>query len=429
MKKKLVILLLCTMMAVTAAGCGNDGKDGAVTEGTEVVEGTETQGEETVTAASSAFLDLKGSDYVELCDYDAMELSITGEYEVGEGAEKEYFAQMYEQNGPFYTEDSSKKTIGEGDIVDVDYVGKLDGEAFDGGSAEHQLIDVYNNSSANGVNSYIEGFTEGLKGASVGDVIDCDVTFPEDYGNADLAGKEVVFTFTVNSIQKEMAVDEVDNDFAKEQFQVETVEEMYAQIRTYLEQLANYNKQKDSYIAAQKYLLENCKVDLPVEYLDARVADYKRQIVEQKCDGDEAKLEEYASMYYGKSAEEMEAEWREDMTEAISIELIVDAIAQELEMTADEDGFTTYAEGMAANGGFGTTDILYQVYGYGDAAYGEAYLKKLFLYEDALNKIVEKAKINVTAPEEAQSTESTENTETENTKSTESNAEAENTED
>lgn len=407
MKKKIVILLLCTMMAVTATGCGKDTKENAKgTEAAETVEETE-DAEETITAASSAFADLKGSDYVKLCDYNAMELSITGDYEVKENAATDYFAEMFANYGPFYTEDPEKTTISEGDIVNVDYVGKLDGEAFEGGSAENQEIDVWNNSSANGASAYIDGFTEGLKGASVGDVIDCDVTFPEDYGNADLAGKAVVFTFTVNSIQKEMTVEEVDDDFAKEQFQVETVDEMYEQINTYLQQMAQFNKQKDTYVAAQDYLLGNCTVDVPTDYVAARLADYKRQIIAAKCDGDESKFEEYADTYYGKSPEELEAEWNESMTENVSLELIMDAIVEEMGLKIDEEEFGTYTQGMVTNGGFGTEEVLYQVYGYGDAAYGEAYLKKLYLYEEALDKIVEEAEVTVTEPE----TVTTENTE------------------
>ena len=77
-----------------------------------------------------------------------------------------------------------------------------------------------NNSSTSG-SAYIDGFTDGLIGASVGDVIDSNVTFPDEYpNNPDLAGKEVVFTFTVNSIQKEVTMDTMDDEFALEQFGV-----------------------------------------------------------------------------------------------------------------------------------------------------------------------------------------------------------------
>ena len=310
MKKRVVALMLGAMLLVSAAGCGAKENNNAV-ESTEMESVGETETEETVTAASSAF-DLKGSDYVKLCDYNNVSITITGDYEVDDEEVKTTFAEMFTNYGPFYKADPDKKTIEEGDIVDVDYVGKLDGEAFEGGSAKNQKIDVYKNASVTGT-GYIEGFTEGLKGASVGDVIDCDVTFPENYGNAELAGKAVVFTFTVNSIQKEMTLEDVDDAFAKEQFQVETVDEMYGVVRDSLEQQAEYLKQRDTYMALQSYLVDNCTVEVPEDYLMARVSDYKNQYIMYYCGGDESKLEEYISTYEGKTVEEMEAYWKENM--------------------------------------------------------------------------------------------------------------------
>ena len=393
MKKRLVALMLGAMLAVSAAGCGAEDENNAVgeTEGTESVEGTETS--EKVVAASSAF-DLKGSDYVKLCDYNDISITITGDYEVEDTEVHDYFAQTFTDYGPFYMEDTEKQVIEEGDIVDVDYVGKLEGEAFEGGSAEHQLIDVYNNASATG-SGYIEGFTDGLKGAKVGDVIDCDVTFPEDYGNADLAGKAVVFTFTV------------------EQFQVETVEEMYEVIREALEQQADFMKQRDTYTTLQQYLMDNCTVEVPEDYVAARVSDYKNQYITYYCGGDESQLENYVSTYEGKTVEEMEAYWQENLTQAVRLELIMDAIAEEMDLTVSDEDFDAYAQMMAASGGYESPEAMYGLYGYGDAEYGSRYFRDLYLYDLALEKVAENAKVTVdtTLLESEEGTEAVEETE------------------
>lgn len=411
MKKRLVALMLGAMLAVSAAGCGAEDKNNAVgeTEGTESLEGTESS--EKAVAASSAF-DLKGSDYVKLCDYNDISITITGDYEVEEEEVHEYFAQTFTDYGPFYMEDAEKQVIEEGDIVDVDYVGKLDGEAFEGGSAEHQLIDVYNNTSATG-SGYIEGFTDGLKGAKVGDVIDCDVTFPEDYGNADLAGKAVVFTFTVNSIQKEMTLDDVNDEFAMEQFQAETVEEMYEVIRESLEQQAEFFKQRDTYTALQQYLMDNCTVEVPEDYVAARVSDYKNQYITYYCGGDESQLENYVSTYEGKTVEEMEAYWQENLTQAVRLELIMDAIAEEMDLTVSDEDFEAYAQMMAASSGYESPEAMYGLYGYGDAEYGSRYLRDLYLYDLALEKVAESARVTVDATllESEEGTEAVEETE------------------
>lgn len=407
MKKRIISLLLVTMMVASVAGCGDNKKDENV-EGTEAVAETEEGTEDAAIISASSAFDIKGSDYVTLCDYSAVDVTVSGDYEVEDNDVTDYFQQMFANYGPFYAEDTEKTTVGEGDIVNVDYVGKLDDVAFDGGTAENQNIDVYNNSAAGGTNGYIEGFTEDLKGASVGDVIDSNVTFPENYTNTDLAGKEVVFTFTINSIQKEMTIDEVDDAFAKEQFQVDTVDEMYSQIQTYLEQMAEYNKQKDTYTAVQDYLIANCTVEVPNDYLSARLADYKRQFLETNCNGDEKELENYASTYYGTTADELEQSWVDGMTDSISLELIMDAIVEEMGLTINEDEYATYMDSMVTNSGYGSAEVLYQMYGYGDAAFGEKYMRDLYLYDQALDTILDTTNVTVTAAEDTEATEAAE---------------------
>ena len=230
MKKRTLALLLCMATAATLTACGD--KDGAVseTEATEAVEATETASE--YTGKRSGEFDLDYDKYVTLADYSNIEVSISGDYEVDDTDVEDYITQMFDYYGPYYEADDSKTVIEDGDIVNVDYVGKLDGEAFDGGTAENQNIDVTNNCAAGGSTSYIDGFTDGLVGASVGDEIDCDVTFPDDYQNTDLAGKAVVFTFTINSIQKEITQDQMTDDFVADNFGVDSVDAMNEQVKT-----------------------------------------------------------------------------------------------------------------------------------------------------------------------------------------------------
>lgn len=411
MKKKVVALMISAMMAATVIGCGDANNNAA--EGTETVEestqtGTAEAGN--VNYESPAF-DLNGEDYVTLCDYDNMPITISGNYTVEDADVNDYFSQMFSYYGPFYTVDESKTTVEEGDIVNVDYVGKLDGTAFDGGTAENQNIDVYNNSAAGGANGYIDGFTEGLKGASVGDVIDCDVTFPEDYGQEDLAGKAVVFTFTVNSIQKEITIDDIDDAFAKEQFQAETVDDMYAQVRAYLESTASNTRESDIYNAIQNYLLDNCTVEVPEDYLAARVNDFETQFVQNNCGGDASQLESFISTNYGRTLEEARLEWESGMIQNISLEFIMEAIAKAENIEIDEDGFASYVQNVAGNNGYESTEDLYKYYGYDDAAYGEQYMRQIYLDNMALQSIKDNAVVTEVT-QEAESVEPTEEAET-----------------
>ena len=97
------------------------------------------------------------------------------------------------KNNSLYIE-KTEGTVSEGDIANIDYVGKKDGVAFEGGTDEGYDLEI-------GSNSFIEGFESGLIGAEIGKTIDLNHTFPEDYGNEELNGADVVFTVTVNSVQ------------------------------------------------------------------------------------------------------------------------------------------------------------------------------------------------------------------------------------
>lgn len=106
------------------------------------------------------------------------------------------------KNNSLYIE-KTEGTVSEGDIANIDYVGKKDGVAFEGGTDEGYDLEI-------GSNSFIEGFESGLIGAEIGKTIDLNLTFPEDYGNEELNGADVVFTVTVNSVQTTAGVEPKD---------------------------------------------------------------------------------------------------------------------------------------------------------------------------------------------------------------------------
>ena len=209
-----------------------------------------------------------------------------------------------------------------------------------------------------------------------------------------------------------MELADVDDAFAKEQFNADTVEDMYAQMQTYLERAAESTKLSDTYSAIHNYLLENCTVEIPEDYLNARVNDYQTQFVNNYLAGDASKLEEYLSTNYGRTLEEAREEWKSGMEQNISLEFIMEAIAEKENVTLDEEGYATYIQNLISNNGFASEEALYQQYGYDDAAYGEAYLRQIYVDNLALDKIRETATVTETNAADA-SAESTEETLTE----------------
>ncbi len=180
MKKRLVAGVLAGILAISAVACGDKGKKDAEKD--------------------VAPIEYDVKDYVKLGDYKGIEVTVEGQYEYTDEGFDQYMNEQLLDMG-LYAEDKSKTKVEEDSIVNVDYVGSKDDVPFDNGSAEDQNIDIKNNGAAGG-GGYIPGFSEGLVGHSVGEEVAYDVKFPDDYGNKDLAGQTVVFTFQINYIAK-----------------------------------------------------------------------------------------------------------------------------------------------------------------------------------------------------------------------------------
>ena len=392
MKKRLLAFLLCMTTVLSMTACGTD------KNGTEDTEGVST---ETMTSTTGlAKYEFNYADYVTLADYSAIPVELAETYEVTDEDVETYLVEWFEYCGPFYTADETKTVVAEGDIVNVDYVGKLDGVAFDGGTAPDQNIDVSGNCAAGGGTSYIEGFTAGLLGAKVGTEVDCDVTFPENYGNEDLAGKAVVFTFTVNSIQREMSFEEMDDEFAKTHVGAESVEAMYEMVRKGMEEENAYYKMEDSTKDIQQYLLDNCTVEIPADYFADRLEAYRNMFINQFCEGDESKLEEVLSTEYQMTVEQAEESWKETVTTEVKTEFILGAIAREMGMELDTDRYESELSEYVAYYGLESADALFESYGYGDVEYGEKRMKEMHLQSDVLEKIAETAIVTIAEPVE-----------------------------
>lgn len=412
MKKKIIAMMLCMTTMLTLAGCGD--KKGSTDSTEEVLSETESTEVGTYTGKRSGEFDINVNDYVTLCDYSKIDVTITGDYAVEDSDVSDYIDQMFTYYGPFYEADDSKNTVEEGDIVNVNYVGKLNGEAFDGGTAEDQNIDVTNNCAAGGQTSFIEGFTAGLMGASVGDTVDCDVTFPEDYQEASLAGQAVVFTFTVNSIQKEITVDDMTDDFVAANFGPESVDAMNQEVTSYLQSSAEYTKNNDTFEAIQNWLIENCTVEVPEDYLEARVGEYQANFVAQNC-SDGTSLEDYLSTYYGYTVDQAIEKWTEYMTNNIKLEFILQAVAEKEKIEINEDEYKTYVTNLISNSqnsqngqSFADEAALYDFYGNGHADEGEAYLRKIYTSNLALENLKEKTTVTEAPAEDTEAVNDTE---------------------
>ena len=168
------------------------------------------------------------------------------------------------------TKDSKKGTVKDGDNVNISYVGKIDGKKFDGGTADNQTLTI-------GSGSYIEGFEEGLVGKNVGDKVTLDLTFPKDYNNKKVAGKDVTFEVTINSKQV-TNTPKYDEEFIKANSDYDNKTDYEAYIKEELEK----NKKETAEDTAKQTLwseaVENAEVK---KYPKGAVAQEQESIIEQ----------------------------------------------------------------------------------------------------------------------------------------------------
>lgn len=195
--KRIFLLMLALLLScLTLASC----EDGGSTQGGETTTG---KGEEEIEPLDLSSMDL--SPYISLGQYKNVPVEVKEvEYLVAlreiMKEDNAYFS--FVTDGGFTPSGSNDteivvdetRTVKEGDIINVDYKGVLDGVAFEGGTAKEQDITVFENGT------YIDGFAMGFVGTAVGQTSAFQVTFPENYGAPNLAGKEVTFEFTVNYI-------------------------------------------------------------------------------------------------------------------------------------------------------------------------------------------------------------------------------------
>ncbi|MCI8949421.1 MAG: trigger factor [Lachnospiraceae bacterium] len=216
----------------------------------------------------------------------------------------------------------------EGDVVNIDFVGMKDGEAFEGGTAEGYDLEL-------GSGSFIDGFEDGLIGAEIGDELSLNLTFPENYGNAELAGQPVVFDVTVNKIQEKKDAELTDEFVKKISDTSKTVEEYRSEIRKNLEDSAKQNAE----IQMQNEAIEQVLASSTFEGLDEEVdGEFQIQMAEmtQALEQSNMTLADYVTMY-GTDEDSFKEYMRSDIKARIQVSLLAEAIVKEENLVIDDD--------------------------------------------------------------------------------------------
>ena len=393
MKKRMIALLLCMTTVFAMTGCGNGSQ-----KGTEAA--TESSVQETYNGPSSAQMDIDLSKQVtKLADYKGIDVTITGDYDVTDEQVNERTLALLNYRGVKGAEVTDRDTVQDGDLVLVDYTGYHNNEAFDGGSATDVMIDVSNNCEATQQTGYIDGFSDGLIGAKVGEETSSDVKFPDEYSNnPDLAGEMTTFKFKVKGIYKALTLDDLTDAQVKENFsdaQIETKEDLIKNVRAMMESQASSSKSQDTVNKVQTYMLDNSEVTIPDEYLEARLAEYQAQYTRDNV-GDTQTLEEYLQANNTTLAD-MQKTWKTSLEKQIKLEFIFDRIAELEGLEIDQGKYEQFIDYIISSGNseLSTESAIYDYYGNGNKEDGKKNLKRLYLTNDALSFVVENANVTV----------------------------------
>lgn len=340
MKKRFLAVVMCVCLGISIAGCGKESdskEDSTKAEGKE--ENSTTNDLSSVVPSEPAYKEedliddsgeVKALDYVELASYIGLELT----KEITEVTDEDVQTEMEKTKVAIKEENA---IVADKDTAVIDFTGKHEGVAFQGGTGTDYELVI-------GSNTFISGFEDGLIGVKKGETVDLNLTFPENYKNGELAGKDVVFTVTVKDVKRKP-------ELTDEWFQTNTeyagLEEYKTQVRQRLETEADSDAQ---------YILETNALNTVVE--NSKVNKYFKSFVEEGEKQYENYLLTYASYYNMGLSEFLAANnmSEDDYANTKSkqgasyaqVAMIVDAIAEDAKLTTEDEEYQNLLADLAS---------------------------------------------------------------------------------
>jgi trigger factor len=273
---------------------------------------------------------------VELGQYKAVEVEKKTVLVTEDDVEKE-IASVADKNSRLVTVDD--RAIQNGDTTVIDFEGFLDGVAFDGGKGEDYSLVI-------GSGHFIPGFEEQLVGVSAGADVDVNVTFPEDYQQKELAGKLANFKVKVKEI-KVKEVPQIDDEFAKDVSEFDTLEEYKADIRKKLTEAAEHKAKHETEDEVIKEVVENAKVDVPDVMVENRIDSIVRDF-DYRLRYQGLELAKYLEIM-GRTMEEFRSEFKERAADEVKTQLVLEKVKTTEEITAGEEEIQAELAELAKN--------------------------------------------------------------------------------
>ena len=262
---------------------------------------------------------------VELGEYKGLSIE-KKTYEVTEEEVSKKLKEMQEKNARVETKEEG--TVENGNIAVIDFKGYVDGEAFQGGEGNDYSLEI-------GSKTFIDTFEEQLVGAKVNDTVEVNVTFPENYGKEELNGKPAKFEVTIKEI-KVKELPELDDEFAKETSEFDTLADLKADVTKKLEEANAERAEREFEEAVITAVAGNAKVEIP-EVMVEKEVDKMVQNLQQRLQYQGLSLEQYFQ-FTGTDEEKMREYMRTNAQTKVKVDLVLEAIekAENIEATEEE---------------------------------------------------------------------------------------------
>lgn len=310
---------------------------------------------------------------VKLGKYKGIELKKI-EYTVSDEDIEHEISHMAEKNSRLITIED--RPVEKKDIAVIDFEGFVDGVAFEGGKAENHELEI-------GSNTFIPGFEDQIIGMKIDEEKDINVKFPEEYFSKELAGKDAVFKVKLHEIKRK-ELPTIDDEFAKDVSEFDTLKELKASIKEKLEE-ENKNRAKyETEEEAIKTVCDQVEIEIPSGMIETEVDNMVKD-VEVRLSYQGLKLDQYLKMM-NKSEEEFRKEFEEQAKKSVKSRLVLEAIGKDAKIEVSEEEIANKVKEMATNYGRKEEELL------GNEELKQ-YLENSMKTEKAVQYIVDNAKI------------------------------------
>ena len=268
------------------------------------------------------------------------------------------------------------RAVEDKDVAVIDFEGFVDGVAFEGGKAENHELEI-------GSHSFIDGFEDQVIGMKVGEEKEINVKFPEKYFSEDLAGKDAMFKVKLHEIKKK-ELPTIDDEFAKDVSEYDTLEELKASIRKRDEEENEHRAKHEKEDAAIKVVCDNAEVDIPSGMIETELSRIM-QDMDMNLSYQGLNLAKYLQMI-GKTEEDFKKDYEEQAKESVKSRLVLEAVSKDAKIEVTDADIAEKLEELAKSYGKSKEELEKN-------EELKKYVKENLSYEKTIDYILSNAKI------------------------------------